>query len=160
MPDFQPEKLTVTFLPPTTPFLPADGRKYTLTHSDETGNLFLSIGTEFDTAALGEKHDEVLAEWKSSNGQYYLAVNLYISGGEYNYEQALMRYRIFRQELSLALKAIIFGDQEFYRFFPWLVDCPIYVRFLSNYPEMNQVECYGTPRHYHGVIIEKDSSYS
>ena len=160
MPDFQPEKLTVSFLPPTTPFFPADGRKYTLTHSDETGNLFLAVGTEFDMPALGEKHDEVLGEWKSYNGQYFLGVSVYISGSEYDYDQANTRYRIFRQELPLALTAIIYGDQEFYHFFPWLVDCPIYVHFLSNYADFNHMECYGTSRNYQGFVTEKNSSYS
>ncbi|RBP07999.1 staygreen protein [Rossellomorea aquimaris] len=48
MSEFKPEKLTVTYLPPASIFNPVDNRKYTLTHSDTTGELFLSIGCHFD----------------------------------------------------------------------------------------------------------------
>ena len=45
----------------------AEGRRYTLTHSDGTGDLFLSIGSRYDDAALKSmqvrlERDEVLAQ--------------------------------------------------------------------------------------------------
>jgi hypothetical protein len=51
----------------------ADGpvmpRCYTLTHSDTTGDLFLTIGPDFDRAQISGLYtrlmrDEVLAEWR------------------------------------------------------------------------------------------------
>ena len=43
-------------------------RKYTLTHSDFTGDLFLTIDKDYDKVALSNWYtkfmrDEVLAEW-------------------------------------------------------------------------------------------------
>jgi hypothetical protein len=44
-------------------------RCYTLTHSDTTGELFLTIGPDFDRAQISGLYtrlmrDEVLAEWR------------------------------------------------------------------------------------------------
>ncbi|MFJ7638248.1 staygreen family protein [Peribacillus sp. NPDC097264] len=149
MPEFHPEKLTVKFMPPTTPCLPVDGRKYTLTHSDETGDLYLTIGTQYECSALdAKKRDEVLANWDASLGQYLLTVNVFVDGLENEYDQAKARYTIFQQNLDLAITAIINGDKEFYCFFPWLIDCPIHVQFQSGFPEFNQRIFYDTPRCY------------
>ena len=42
-----PEKLYVVFRPGVTMTEPVLGRKYTLTHSDITAELFLTIGLQF-----------------------------------------------------------------------------------------------------------------
>ncbi|MEW8972212.1 MAG: staygreen family protein, partial [Mesobacillus sp.] len=84
MSKFKPEKLKVTFIPPATAFVLIDGRKYTLTHSDITGELFLSIGNVYDYQAINyEMRDEVLADWITINGEYLLYGKVYISNGEY-----------------------------------------------------------------------------
>ena len=62
-----PEKLHVTYLGGTTPEKLTLPRRYTLTHSDRTGELFLSIGREYDTKQTSRLYtrlmrDEVLAE--------------------------------------------------------------------------------------------------
>ena len=41
-----PDKLHVKWLDETTPTTPASPRHYTLTHSDSTGDLFLTSGVE------------------------------------------------------------------------------------------------------------------
>ncbi len=38
--EFTPDKLEITLIEPVTENGPVEGRKYTLTHSDETGMLF------------------------------------------------------------------------------------------------------------------------
>ena len=62
------EKLLVKFLAGVDAQGPLDGRCYTLTHSDFSGDLFLSVGSEFDTKAISGFYtrimrDEVLVEW-------------------------------------------------------------------------------------------------
>ncbi|UCG04635.1 MAG: hypothetical protein JSW11_07225 [Candidatus Heimdallarchaeota archaeon] len=47
-----PKKLIHTFLPPTTPKSPLVPRCYTLTQSDRTGELYLTIGPEFNRKQL------------------------------------------------------------------------------------------------------------
>ncbi|MGM0901022.1 MAG: staygreen family protein [Bacillota bacterium] len=149
MTTFNPDRLNTTYIPPVSTFGPLGGRKYTLTHSDETGELFLTIGKKYDLGAIDPNlRDEVLAEWQTRNGEYLLLAKVYVSGGEYDKKFSQVRYMIFKKELTLALTGIVYGDQQFYINNPWLLDCPILVHFESIYPEFNEVLYYGTPRQY------------
>ncbi|WP_442600253.1 staygreen family protein [Neobacillus sp. D3-1R] len=153
---FIPSKLSVSYLPPATPFRPLDNRKYTLTHSDTTGELFLTIGCQYDKNKINMKlRDEVLAEWLPQTGEFQLWGNVYISGGEFDESYAKVRFMIFQKELELAIKAIVYGDQSFYSCYPWLLDSPIYIRFDSVYPQFQQVLYYGTPRQYLTAIFQQ-----
>nr|WP_286181142.1 MULTISPECIES: staygreen family protein [unclassified Bacillus (in: firmicutes)] len=146
---FKPERLSVNFIPPATAFVPIDSRKYTLTHSDITGELFLAVGNVYDYQAINyEMRDEVLADWITINGEYLLYAKVYISNGEYDLNMSRIRYMIFKKELDLALTAMVYGDKNFFTYYPWLLDAPIYVQFSSIYAEFNQVAYYGTPRTY------------
>ncbi|MGF2615987.1 hypothetical protein FZC84_11445 [Rossellomorea vietnamensis] len=149
MSKFDPEKLTVTYLPPASVFSPLDARKYTLTHSDMTGDLFLSIGCVYETAKIdASMRDEVLAKWVRVMGQYTLSGKVYISGGEFDENLSKVRYMIFKKEMSLALSAIVNGDQGFFSYYPWLLDAPIYIAFESYFPEFQGIHYFETPRRY------------
>jgi hypothetical protein len=89
-----------------------------------------------------------MAKWESYLGQYLLTAIVYVSGGEFDYNQAQTRYAIFQKELILALTVIVNGDKEFYCFFPCLFDCPIYVHHQSDLPDFNHHVYYGSPRQY------------
>ncbi len=72
MKNLKPSKLTVQFLPGAQPDGPILPRRYTLTHSDSTGELLLSIGLEFNRPQISGWYtrlmrDEVLAEWIDSS---------------------------------------------------------------------------------------------
>ncbi|MGD6895648.1 staygreen family protein [Bacillus infantis] len=149
MSQFNPQKLSVRYLAPATEQKPVDARKYTLTHLDETGELFLSIGCVYDYSSVNKKfRDEVLAEWLPQMGQYVLKAAVYVSGGEFDEKTSKMRYMIFQREMDLALKAIIYGDRSFFTSYPWLLDSPIYVQFESVFPQFSKIIYYGTPRQY------------
>ncbi|PLT29356.1 staygreen family protein [Peribacillus deserti] len=149
MATFNPKHLITTYMPMTTSFMPADGRKYTLTHSDRTGDLFLSIGAEYNSKAINQSlRDEVIAEWVPQMGQYVLAGKVYVGGNEHSENDAKIRFTIFEQEMDLALEAIIYGDQAFFEYFPWLLDSPIYIHFESVYPICNKMLYFGTPRQF------------
>jgi hypothetical protein len=150
MSTFNPQKLSVKYIPPATNAQPIEGRKYTLTHSDITGDLFLSIGYEYDIAAIDQKmRDEVIAEWKRDNqGLLHLAGRVHVDGKDFSKSASKVRFRIFKKEMDLALKGIIYGDRSFFAAYPALIDAPIYIYFDSSYPEYNQVCYYGTPKRY------------
>lgn len=119
MSNFNPSKLSVKYLPPATEFRPVDSRKYTLTHSDATGELFLAIGGCYDFKAVNPKfRDEVFAEWIPQMGQYVLSGRVYISGGEFDQQYAKIRFLIFQKELDLALTAMVYGDRSFIPIIP------------------------------------------
>ena len=149
MSEFNPDKLSVTYLPPASIFNPIDHRKYTLTHSDSTGELFLSIGCQYELENINlNMRDEVLGEWRREKGQYTLCGKVYISNGEFDEKLSNVRFMIFKKELPLALSAIVNGDKGFYMYYPWLLDAPIYIYFDSIFPEYNQILYFGTPRQY------------
>lgn len=142
-----PEKLYVEYRRGATPTEPVIGRKYTLTHSDITADLFLTIGPEYAYDKINEMRDEVLAEWRMHNGCLFLYVYVYVDG-QFGPVVSAIRNAIFRRELPLALEAIIYGDRKFFAAHPDLSNAPICIHFDSTNPEYNRFEYWGTPKDY------------
>jgi Staygreen protein len=144
-----PEKLSVEFRDGVTSTKPIIRRRYTLTHSDVTAELFLTIGLKYAYDKINNMRDEVLGEW-IKNGEtysYYVYLNVDIDG-QFGPEAAAIRDFIFRRELPLALEAIRYGDKEFFSAHPELDNSPIIVFFMSTYPKFNKVENWGTFSNY------------
>ena len=116
---------------------PVIGRKYTLTHSDITADLFLNIGMQFAYDKITAMRDEVLAEWRLNNNLPYLFVYVYVDG---QLGMTAIRNMIFRRELPLALEAIRYGDREFFEFHTELGEAPIWIYFASENPKYNRLE--------------------
>lgn len=123
---------------------PVIGRRHTLTHSDETGDLFLTIGCHYAWHKINPMRDEVLGEWSTSGSSLYYCVYLYIDQGEYNQTQSEKRNEIFRRELPLALTAIRYGDRFLFNAYPYLNHASIIINFISAYPHFARQECWGT----------------
>jgi hypothetical protein len=143
-----PEKLRVKYLHGATPDAPVTPRFYTLTHSDSTGDLFLSIGQCYDAKQISGLHtrlmrDEVLAELKEDSEDLSLNVHCHVSGG-FILGRAKWRYNIFCSELSLALEAIRFGDRTFFDNDPKLDKTPVLVHFQSTDKRYSKIEKWGS----------------
>lgn len=145
-----PNKLSVEFRDGITKTAPIEARRYTLTHSDITAELFLTIGLQFAYDNIGPMRDEVLAEWQLINNSYILYACVYVDGqlGLANPNLSAIRNSIFVRELSLALEAIRYGDDVFFKTHSELNNAPIYVYFTSMYPYLNRIEYWGTPSDY------------
>jgi hypothetical protein len=94
-----PEKLHVTYLTGTTPENLVLPRLYTLTHSDRTGELFLTIGGQYDKQQISKLYtrlmrDEVLAELADDGDRLVFKVYCHVSGG-FIIGTAKWRYNIF-----------------------------------------------------------------
>ncbi|MYL72479.1 hypothetical protein GLW00_16655 [Halobacillus litoralis] len=142
-----PDKLFVEFRPGVTKNAPLLGRKYTLTHSDITAELFLTLGLTYAYDKITQMRDEVLEEWRIENGRPYLYVYVYVDG-QYGSHQSAVRNAIFRRELPLALEAIRYGDRYFFEAYPELDHAPIFIRFDSIDPRYNRYEYWGYPKDY------------
>jgi hypothetical protein len=142
-----PKMLHVNFGVGTDETKPIIPRKYTLTHSDESGELFLTIAARYDYGKITDMRDEVLAEWTMVNNEYALLVNVMVDK-ENNPVMSAVRNSIFTKELPLALQAIRYGDREFFVRNSYLDKAPIYVKFNSVYPLFNRLELWGTPSDY------------
>ncbi|MFX1281213.1 MAG: staygreen family protein [Promethearchaeota archaeon] len=122
-------------------------RRYTLTHSDTTGDLFLTVGTDYDYQQISGLYtrfmrDEVLAEWKKVEENYELHFYLHVSGGLL-FGWARMRDRIFRHHLPLVFKTIKQGDERLFKVFPYLSESQIYVHFNSKNKKYDKIENFG-----------------
>ncbi|MBM7648236.1 hypothetical protein JOC78_001178 [Bacillus ectoiniformans] len=144
---FNPEKLFVEYRGQTTAVSPIVPRKYTLTHSDITGDLFLTVGPAFAFDKINEMRDEVLAKWQVKPSPA-LKVYLHVDGAVGGQQVTAFRDAIFRRELPLALQAIRFGDRAFFMAHPEFDQAPILVAFQSKWPQYNRTEYWGTPASY------------
>jgi hypothetical protein len=147
--NFKTEKLSTEYIEGVTATAPVIPRRYTLTHSDSTGNLFLTIGTQYAWDKIDpKKRDEVLAKWQSSGNAVYYMVYLYIDQGEFNKETSSKRLEVFKRELPLAFTAIRYGDRHLFAAYPTLDHSTILVNFISAYPEFSRQENWGTFHKY------------
>jgi len=147
-----PNKLSVCHLPDISPDRLAVPRRYTLTHSDRTGRLFLSIGAGYDTRRTSKLYtrlmrDEVLAELIGDGQSLEFHVYCHVSGGLV-VGPAAWRYRIFRAELPLALEAMRWGDRALFQEHPHLDHTPVHVHMTSPSKAFNRVEHWGAIADY------------
>jgi len=147
------DKLHVRFGPGVSPRGPIAPRTYTLTHSDATGDLFLTVGAEHDRRQISGWYtrlmrDEVLAEWRLVGGPE-LEVQCHVSGGLV-LGRAEWRYNIFRGHLPMVIEAFRHGDRELFTLHPELDHAPVWVRFHSKDPRFDLTESWGRLGDYRG----------
>lgn len=150
----RPEKLCTRFAPGARSDGPVVPRRYTMTHSDATGDLFLTIGADYDRKQIAGwqtrfMRDEVLAEWvrEKEEERPALHVHCHVSGGLI-VGLAGWRDAIFRRELPLALEVFRFGDRAFLEAHPALDHAPIMVHFHAAQSRYDRIEQWGTPADY------------
>lgn len=126
-------------------------RCYTLTHSDRTGDMFLSIGRAYDEEAISGWYtrlmrDEVLGEWKDED-RLSLHIHCHVSGG-FVLGPAKWRDAIFKGHLPMALEAICNGDSKFISREPDFRSAPILVHFHAKQDALDRVEDRGCVNDY------------
>jgi len=150
---FNPEKLSVQYRNGVTVLQPVIPRRCTLSHSDDTGDLFLTIGSEYAWDKVNpQMRDEVLAEWCMYGSHLYFYVYLYIDQGECDQQSSAKRAETFRRELPLALSAIRYGDQLLFNRYPYLDHAMIIIHFISAYPQFARQENWGDFQRFVFVI--------
>lgn len=144
----KPEKLHVRFSKGATPEGPIVPRRYTLTHTDKTGDLYLTIGLDYDRKQISGlqtrlMRDEVLGEWMRYETGYRLNIYVHVSGG-FVIGTAGWRNRILHRELPLVLEAIHYAERYLLKSHPELKEALIEVHFRSNIRKYNITESWGT----------------
>ncbi len=152
MPELDLSKLQVKYIGEAMLTGPAFPRHYTLTHSDWTGDLFLSIGTYYDRAAISGWYtrlmrDEVLAEFRLDSEFPELHLHCHVSGGIV-LGPAGWRYGMFRYHLRGVLQAFRYGDDAFFQANPLFGQAPIQVYFNAHKQRYNKVENWGNLNDY------------
>jgi len=141
-----PDRLNITFFGGITAEGPLKPRTYTLTHSDTTGDLFLSIGPSCNLPQISSLYtrlmrDEVWAEWEM-NEPIALHVHCHVSGGLV-IGTANWRDSIFRQHLPMVLQAFWYGDQKWIGLDPRLSRAKVIVHFHATQKKLNRLETWG-----------------
>ena len=147
-----PEKLHVMYLTGTTPENLVLPRLYTLTHSDRTGELFLTIGGQYNKQQISKLYtklmrDEVLAELADDVDKPVFKVYCHVSGGLI-IGTAKWRYNIFHSELPLVLEAIRYGDRTLFEKNAQLDNTLVLIHFQSTDNRFNKVEGWGVMADY------------
>lgn len=149
MAHYKPEKLHVELTPELQEAsLP---RCYTLTHSDRTGDLFLTIAQQYNQAQLSGWYtrlmrDEVLGEWKNEDG-LSLHIHCHVSGGLV-LGPAKWRDTIFTGHLPMALEAICNGDGHFLTMHEHFLNATLLVDFHAKQDSLDRVEEWGQVKDY------------
>lgn len=132
-------QLYVNDLTGTTAGITSLPRRYTLTHSDLTRNLFLTIGDNYDKKQISRLYtrlirDEILAELVENEDHLEFRIYCHVSGGLV-FGTAKWRSDIFHVELPPVIEAIRFGDRNFFE------THPILTKFLLVYiPVLTRVD--------------------
>ena len=147
-----PKKLRVRYLTSASPEKLILPRRYTLTHSDSTGELFLSIGSDYDKRQISGLYtklmrDEVLAELCDNEDRKLLEVYCHVSGG-FVFGTAKWRYKIFQAELPLVLEAIRYGDKVLFEQNPEFDNAIVLIHFHSTNSRYNLEENWGNISSY------------
>jgi len=147
MSELHPEKLHVTFHEGTTASELSLPRRYTLTHSDVTGDLFLSIGAEYDHKQISGFYtrlmrDEVLAEILNKQQELFLHVYCHVSGGVV-FGTAGWRNDILHGHMSMVIEALRYGDRALFSAHPEMNGASVKVHFISNRAKYNTTEDWG-----------------
>lgn len=138
-----PKKLFVQYRPNAVPTDPKFPRRYTLTHSDTTAQLFLVVGPEFAHDTANPIRDEVYAEWKTFNREKVLYGYVLVADENTTESVARQRNEIFLRELPRVLEAFRYGDRYFFEGHPEYKEAPVYIQFESVFPEFRQLKPYG-----------------
>jgi hypothetical protein len=142
-----PDKLHVTFTSEVSRTQFAFPRRDTLTHSDFTGDLFLTVAQDYNLSQIKGLYtrfmrDEVLGEWEMAGKNGELTIHCHVSGGLV-FGWASMRYGIFRRELPLVLEAVAYAEQGLIENNRGLRQAQIQVRFHSSSSRYDKTEAWG-----------------
>jgi hypothetical protein len=151
MTHLNPKLLHVQFINGANKTGPLNPRVYTLTHSDITGELFLTIGEKINYPQIAPIYtrlmrDEVVAEWEVSEPAT-LHVYCHVSGGLI-FGTPGMRYRIFRYHMPMVLEAFCYGDRILLKEHPELTKGRVMAHFLAWHKIFDKDEAWGVMEDY------------
>lgn len=127
-------------------------RCYTLTHSDRTGDRFLTIGRCYDQEQISGYYtrfmrDEVLGEWIDGNNGLELHVHMHVNGG-FIFGNAGLRYRIFKKYLRSVMQSLRQGDDPIFNAMPSLDRCRAVIHYHAKCDRYNLCEEGGQLKEY------------
>ncbi len=142
MRELNPRKVFVQYRDSMKPYEPVLDRKYTITHSDITAELFVTISENYADDQITKMRDEVTIAWTQYNNEPVLTGSVLIDG-EGVTGNAMVRNNIFYNEMPTALQALREADRFLFEAEPELDNTHVFIYFISNDPELNKVYDFG-----------------
>ena len=151
MTQLNPDLLHVKFVDGADDTGPLSLRVYTLTHSDMTVELYLTIGKKINFPQIEGIYTrlmraEVVGEWDASE-PITLHVFCHVSGGLV-FGSPRMRFNIFRYHMPMVLEALYYGDRIVLKDHPELANGRIIVHFIARQKRFDRDEDWGVLAHY------------
>lgn len=137
-----PQKVFVQYRDIMKPYEPVMDRKYTITHSDITAELFVFVATNYAEDQITSMRDEVRVAWE----QYKKGLALFgsvIVDGNGVIGNANIRNKIFYSEMPTALQALRQADRFLFDKEPNLDNTPVFIHFISSNPIYDKTYDFG-----------------
>ena len=142
-----PNKVFAQYRDNMNPYNPVTNRKYTITHSDETADLFVFIGENYADDQFTRIRDDVNIAWeKTENGLALIGFVLVDEVGVLG--NPFIRNKIFYNEMPTALQALRQADRFLFINEPGLDKTPVYIQFISNNPNLAKTYSFGEIGNY------------
>lgn len=142
MRELNPQKVFVQYRDIMNPYEPVKDRKYTITHSDITGELFVFVSENYAEDQITKMRDEVIIAWANYNKELALIGAVTVDGDDIP-DNSSIRNNIFYKEMPTALQALRQADR--FLFEKNNLDyTPVYIHFISINPEYNKLYNFGT----------------
>lgn len=143
MKELDPKKVFVQYRDDVRPYEPVTNRKYTITHSDLTGELFVFIAENYAEDQITSMRDEVRVTWEKNEKNFFLLGSVLVDG-----VNAFIRNKIFYNEMPTALQALRQADRFLFEKQPSLDNSHVFIKFISSAPYYNKIYDFGVIGNY------------
>lgn len=147
MSNFNSNKVFVQYRDKMMPYDPIKGRKYTITHSDFTAQLFVFVGENYAKDQITKMRDEVRISWEKEKTGHILLGSVIVDG-EGVVGNTHIRNNIFYKEMPTALKALRQADRFIFEDEPKLDRTPVFIHFISSNPLYDKIYNFGPIEKY------------
>jgi hypothetical protein len=124
------------------PYEPVMDRKYTITHSDITAELFVFVAKNYAEDQITRMRDEVRAAWGQYKKEFVLMGSVIVDGNGI-IGNAYIRNKIFYNEMPTALQALRQADRFLFDKESDLDNTPVFIHFISSNPVYDKTYDFG-----------------
>lgn len=147
MSQFNSQKVFVQYRDTMRPYDPVEGRKYTITHSDTTAELFVFVSENYAEDQVTKMRDEVRISWEPYQKGIVLMGSV-ILDGKGIIGNVFIRNSIFYKEMPTALRALRQADRFLFDAEPVLDNTQVLIHFISNNPSYDKIYNFGAIGNY------------
>ncbi len=142
MRELDPKKVLVQYRDIMKPYEAVIGRKYTITHSDTTAELFVFMSENYAEDQITRMRDEVRVAFEQTKKGLAL-IGSVIVDGKGVIGNAYIRNKIFYSEMPIALQALRQADRFLFDKEPNLDNTPVFIHFISSNPAYDKTYDFG-----------------